>query len=69
MEQQSPMKLWDITIEVLKNDMYIYKGMTINEVIEAEDEQKALEQLLRLNTIVNKNNISVLQSQEYKPKT
>lgn len=41
--------LWDVRLEVLKDFMFVRKGQTIDEVIQAEDKDKALEQALKSN--------------------
>lgn len=41
--------IWDIRLEVLKDFMFVRKGQTIDEIIQAEDKDKALEQALRNN--------------------
>lgn len=41
--------LWDIRLEVLKDYMFVRKGQTIDETVQAENKDKALEQALKNN--------------------
>lgn len=56
MEQQSE-QLYEVVLEMLKNEGYLYKGQEIKEVVWAADRDKAVEQVCKLNEISRDNTL------------
>ena len=56
--------LYEVSVEMTENEMYYRTGMIIDEVVEADSDEDAIQKLLDMHSI-RRVNISVIKSVKY----